>query len=36
MHELGTRTVAQPGGFKTTYRCPFCRTDFDDIKAMML
>ncbi|MFC7044149.1 hypothetical protein ACFQH6_00875 [Halobacteriaceae archaeon GCM10025711] len=35
MHELETRTVAQSTGFRTSYRCPFCRTDFDDIKAMM-
>lgn len=31
MHELETRTVAQPSGFETNYRCPFCRTDIDDV-----
>ena len=29
MHELEARTVAQRSGFKTTYRCPFCRAEFD-------
>ncbi|MFB6106527.1 MAG: hypothetical protein ABEJ70_06110 [Halobacteriaceae archaeon] len=35
MHELETRTVAQRTGFQTTYRCPFCRADFEDVKALM-
>lgn len=36
MHELETRTVAQTTGFETTYRCPFCRADFDEIEELML
>lgn len=35
MHELETRTVAQTSGFKTTYRCPFCHSDFEDVATMM-
>jgi DNA-directed RNA polymerase subunit RPC12/RpoP len=35
MHELETRTVAQSSGFQTTYRCPFCRADFDDVKQLL-
>lgn len=35
MHELETRTVARTKGFRTTYRCPFCRADFEDVKALM-
>jgi len=35
MHELETRTVAQSEGFQTTYRCPFCRADFDDVKQLL-
>ena len=35
MHQLETRTVAQTTGFQTTYCCPFCRTEFDDVKGMM-
>jgi transposase-like protein len=35
MHELETRTVAQSSGFRTSYRCPFCHADFEDIEAMM-
>ena len=32
MHELEARTVAQRTGFATNYRCPFCRTDIDDVQ----
>jgi DNA-directed RNA polymerase subunit RPC12/RpoP len=35
MHELDTQTVAAGGEFTTTYRCPFCRTAFDDVAAML-
>ena len=35
MHELDTQTVAAGGTFTTTYRCPFCRTAFDDVAAML-
>ncbi|MFB6111138.1 MAG: hypothetical protein ABEJ35_01235 [Halobacteriaceae archaeon] len=35
MHELETRTVAQSSGFRTTYRCPFCHADFEDVEALM-
>ena len=31
MHELETRTIAQSSGFATNYRCPFCRTDFEEV-----
>lgn len=35
MHELDTQTVAQRNGFETNYRCPFCRTDFEDVAKLM-
>lgn len=35
MHELETRTVAQTNGFETTYRCPFCHADFEDVATLM-
>ena len=35
MRELETRTVAQSSGFNTTYRCPFCRADFEDVKQLL-
>lgn len=35
MHELETRTVAQTTGFETSYRCPFCRADFEEVKQLM-
>lgn len=31
MHELEAKTVAQTSGFDTRYRCPFCRSDIDDV-----
>ena len=31
MHELETRTVAQRNDFQTNYRCPFCRSDINDV-----
>jgi len=31
MHELEANTVAQSNGFDTSYRCPFCRTDVDNV-----
>lgn len=31
MHELEANTVAQRSGFSTNYRCPYCRTDFEDV-----
>jgi uncharacterized protein with PIN domain len=35
MHELDTQTVAQREGFETTYRCPFCRADIDDVGELL-
>ena len=35
MHELDTQTVAARGTFTTTYRCPFCRSPFEDVAAML-
>jgi len=35
MHELDTQTVAQRSGFQTTYRCPFCRANFEDVKDLI-
>lgn len=35
MHELETNTVAQTTGFETSYRCPFCRADFDDVAQLL-
>ncbi|MFB6112576.1 MAG: hypothetical protein ABEJ58_00570 [Halodesulfurarchaeum sp.] len=35
MHELETRTVAQSSGFRTSYRCPFCHADFEDVKTLL-
>lgn len=34
MHEIETRTIAQKGEFQTNYRCPFCRSDFEDVTKM--
>jgi len=31
MHELEANTVAQSAGFSTSYRCPYCRQDIDDV-----
>jgi len=36
MHELETRTIAQTTGFETNYRCPFCRSDFEEIADLMV
>jgi hypothetical protein len=33
MHELEAKTVAQSDGFATRYRCPFCRSDVDDVSG---
>lgn len=35
MRELETQTVAQRNGFETTYRCPFCRSDFENVQELM-
>jgi len=35
LHELETKTVAQSGGFSTNYRCPFCRSDIDDVAEQL-
>ncbi|MFW5919237.1 MAG: hypothetical protein ACOCSF_03450 [Halanaeroarchaeum sp.] len=35
MHELETRTVAQAEGFETSYRCPFCRSNFEDVAGLL-
>lgn len=31
LHELQTKTVARRQGFDTRYRCPFCRSDVDNV-----
>jgi transcription elongation factor Elf1 len=31
IRELEAKTVAQPSGFDTRYRCPFCRADIDRV-----
>lgn len=31
MHELEAKTTAQSNGFNTRYRCPFCRSDMNDV-----
>ena len=31
MHELEAKTTARRSGFSTRYRCPFCRSDVDDV-----
>ncbi|QLG60229.1 hypothetical protein [Halorarum salinum] len=36
MHELEAKTTAQSGGFSTRYRCPFCRTDMDDVTEFLV
>jgi hypothetical protein len=36
MHELDTQTVAQREGFETTYRCPFCHTDIEDVGELLV
>ncbi len=36
MHELEAKTTAQSGGFSTRYRCPFCRTDMEDVTEFMV
>lgn len=35
MRELDTRTVARPNGFETTYCCPFCRSDVEDVGELL-
>lgn len=35
MHELDTQTVARRNGFQTTYRCPFCRANFEDVTELL-
>ena len=35
MHELETRTIARQEGFETTYRCPYCAADFEDVSGML-
>jgi len=35
MHELETRTVAQRNDFQTSYRCPFCRSDINDVGELL-
>lgn len=36
MHELETKTVAQTTGFNTRYRCPFCRTDIENVSENII
>lgn len=35
IYELETRTVAQTEGFRTTYQCPFCRAEFEDVAPLL-
>jgi len=35
MHELEARTVTQRSGFDTSYRCPFCRSDIEDVSGQL-
>lgn len=35
MHELETRTVATREEFETTYRCPYCGADFEDVSGLL-
>ncbi|MFB6167849.1 MAG: hypothetical protein ABEJ43_03280 [Haloferacaceae archaeon] len=35
MHELEAKTVAQSNGFETRYRCPFCRSDVEDVRKRL-
>ena len=35
VHELEAKTVAQSSGFKTRYRCPFCRSDVEDVQKRL-
>ncbi|SFR33930.1 hypothetical protein SAMN04488124_0380 [Halogeometricum limi] len=33
MHELEAKTTTQRSGFNTRYRCPYCRTDMEDVAS---
>ncbi|GAD51340.1 hypothetical protein MBEHAL_0100 [Halarchaeum acidiphilum MH1-52-1] len=33
--ELRARTVPQPSGFGTNYRCPFCRGNFENVAELL-
>ncbi|MGM0371274.1 MAG: hypothetical protein ACQEQJ_02065 [Halobacteriota archaeon] len=35
MHELETRTVAKSEGFETSYRCPYCGANFEDVSGLL-
>lgn len=35
VHELDTQTVAAGGTFTTRIRCPFCRSTFEDVSALL-
>lgn len=35
VHELETKTVARTQGFDTHYRCPFCRSDVENVFERM-
>ncbi|MDZ7849890.1 MAG: hypothetical protein U5K70_03440 [Halodesulfurarchaeum sp.] len=35
MHELEIRTVATRDSFETTYRCPYCAADFEDVSGLL-
>jgi len=35
MHELEANTVTQRDGFDTSYRCPFCRGDIEDVGSRL-
>jgi DNA-directed RNA polymerase subunit RPC12/RpoP len=36
MHELEAKTVTERDGFSTTYRCPYCRTNMEDVAERLI
>ncbi|SFF80818.1 hypothetical protein SAMN04488063_0366 [Halopelagius inordinatus] len=36
MHELEAKTVTQSTGFDTRYRCPYCRTDMENVTERLV
>lgn len=33
--EIRARTVPRPDGIRTTYRCPFCRGNFETVAELL-
>ncbi|MDS0295808.1 hypothetical protein [Halogeometricum luteum] len=33
MHELEAKTTTRRDGFDTRYRCPYCRTDMEEVAS---